>query len=1461
MFSRLLQRGPAIVAIAVTMVLTGCSRRGARQTEQLRYDSDGRLVRWTSADGSHTTIGYNKDGLPVSVTFRGGWVRYGYDRNGNRIWMEDKTGATEYFYDALDRLIGVIWKHGPRKMIRYEYDPWYRVTLVAVLDLACIEGRPDFKNILELVQRRDAVSQSRFAELLERLAAEERGAAACVEESASYRYDFLGRLVAVATPHGSVTYSYDPAQARVIRRLPNGITTRFDYSPAGLPTSVRHETGSGALIAEYRYEHNAAGQVVKVHERTTEGQIVTSYAWDTRGYLREIRAPDGGQVRFDYDAMGNRIRTEGSAGTIGYSYDRWGRLASAGAARYEWDQNGYLRSTTEDGRKVQLEYEGRGFLSLVRSSNLTVSYAWDGDGNLVSRRAGGDYTYYLPEPLAPLGATLAEIDEHGSMAASYLYGDELLARRETGGGFYYFLEDGFRSVRHVTDQAGKVVEQEDYTPFAERLRAGSAKISFRMAGERWLPEIRMYLIEGRLYDARSARYFAPDRSPGEFLRFDAFNRYAPSCRLSDAFMEPRCNQFHSLPRRAAAAAAQTVSGSQSRARASASPLRSFWDTTWEGLRAVGDFYKWSNLTAGFKGGWEIGVPHPGTWAAQAERYGGPAAKKLVQGILLQAVLYELELASGGLFKGGHLPKFRLGPSGRGAPWHLGAGEQRAFGAPHLAARIGRFLYPHFYPSRVFFPFGHGHGLSIPYALGIFWPEIGKKDRRQRPPQDPFKDTEQRLGGIKLAGTGEFIDATGGITGAVYDPDREILVLVGDRELDVPSVRAEDLAVALRLVFGHPSSDAEFTLDPLDPRNVRGPWLKAKYIPAHILSGTSFGQTLFDCDWLMKQYSFGVIVDPAGRMRERRSAVPCFRSMADLSFGSGQVCPADIQDAAGLAAKLRAGRDPLSQFVHAGLSSDTLRRLEQHNPAGADSRALRNALAADLTRLIQSGPLYEPQRFKHVPLTQAVRRLLEQNPEGEELAELNRLLLGAAYPREIVESVPFEESARTESGSWARLWIESDRTELREHGNAIRFVTATLLVKAKKIVPDPSDPQGFRDVETQEDRTASQFARELTELYDEVARESPEFERLRDLAKAIAFAMWLKKQNIPVDMTWVDEYANRRMATVDKAPALSVPHERRRRREYQQGLRRVIQTSVRTVRLFGGIRLNVRPKFIGDDGSARELEAAVRSYLARPDAAPLFPVELQGRSLSASILPVSAAGQQRWKGNRTVQAGGAVYHFDGRRLPVKSVSGDGEVAEYDYGSKGELTRIRVTAGGGWTLTGEPSREGSIWAVADARGKTWVRYEFLPARRTVVVRHDRHAERVVLDESGNVREYVVEAAPGSPGAAVESGQFRFEYDPTGRVTRIQGTGLPPVDVAYGGAPTGPAHVDSLGNRTRYSYDFSGRITEVGHPDGLVVSYTYKGSDLSSVRVAQGGSEAETRFGSDGVISTLTATDFSL
>ena len=67
-------------------------------------------------------------------------------------------------------------------------------------------------------------------------------------------------------------------------------------------------------------------------------------------------------------------------------------------------------------------------------------------------------------------------------------------------------------------------------------------------------------------------------------------------------------------------------------------------------------------------------------------------------------------------------------------------------------------------------------------------------------------------------------------------------------------------------------------------------------------------------------------------------------------------------------------------------------------------ALRTALADDLNRLLEAGPIYEADRFAQVKISDYLQQFIAQNPQGDTRVRLNRLLLEAAYPEDIAKSL-------------------------------------------------------------------------------------------------------------------------------------------------------------------------------------------------------------------------------------------------------------------------------------------------------------------------------------------------------------------------------------------------------------------------------------------------------------------------
>ena len=118
------------------------------------------------------------------------------------------------------------------------------------------------------------------------------------------------------------------------------------------------------------------------------------------------------------------------------------------------------------------------------------------------------------------------------------------------------------------------------------------------------------------------------------------------------------------------------------------------------------------------------------------------------------------------------------------------------------------------------------------------------------------------------------------------------------------------------------------------------------------------------------------------------------------YGAPTFSAKDIANLEWFANKLkgRAPEDEVSKYLAAQLTPATVNLLS--NYTGNVDAALQQAMAADLNRVIQSGPLYEAQRFTNVTLTAKTMRLLTRKPQGLDLVRLNRKLLLEVYPLEM-----------------------------------------------------------------------------------------------------------------------------------------------------------------------------------------------------------------------------------------------------------------------------------------------------------------------------------------------------------------------------------------------------------------------------------------------------------------------------
>jgi ATP-binding cassette, subfamily B, bacterial MsbA len=153
----------------------------------------------------------------------------------------------------------------------------------------------------------------------------------------------------------------------------------------------------------------------------------------------------------------------------------------------------------------------------------------------------------------------------------------------------------------------------------------------------------------------------------------------------------------------------------------------------------------------------------------------------------------------------------------------------------------------------------------------------------------------------------------------------------------------------------------------------------------------------------------------------------------------------FKDATGLVTKLSHQSDAVSHFVWGHFSEYDQRVVIAGIAASNKPPAL---LIEHLNHLLQCESIYEPQRFAGVKLAPETRLLLEQNPQGEALIHLNRVLLDDAFPAELFSITASPLAARMWwAPGFVRDWALSAQQALilgvKSHPGAIMALVALI----------------------------------------------------------------------------------------------------------------------------------------------------------------------------------------------------------------------------------------------------------------------------------------------------------------------------------------------------------------------------------------------------------------------------------
>jgi RHS repeat-associated protein len=532
------------------------------------YDALGNLTQITQG-GQTRSFTYSSLSRLLSATNpESGTFQYAYDPNGNLLTKTDARGiSTTHTYDALNRVSFRNYSDSTPD-ITYTYDdtniPFSKGKLTKVSSTVSETQYLVFDAQGRTTSSRQITDGQNYTfGYTYKLDGDLRTQTYPSGKVVTFDYDSSGDLAAVAGQTGQIQKTYASAFAyaphgQVERmRLGNGKweTTQFNSSrqitQIGLGQSatdtglwkVNYEYGdwNGSAIDPLKNNGNLARQTITIPTigATTGFTAVQSYTYDKLDRLKSATETIGGnqtwKQTFLFDRFGNKNFDSNPANTTIFSTESLVPKVSNPEVlqtnnRFKEDQDGdgqpdYLYdpsgNITKNARSQDFTYDAENRQVTAISNNLSVSYAYDGNGERIK-----SYNTVTNQ------TTIFVYDASGQLAAEYT----INVPAPTNPTISYTTEDALGSPRVITNSFGEVKSRRDFLPFGEELYAGIANRNSnqkyssnsddtrqKFTGYQRDSETGLDFAQSRYYSPMQGRFTSPDEfkgGPDELFDFE-----------------------------------------------------------------------------------------------------------------------------------------------------------------------------------------------------------------------------------------------------------------------------------------------------------------------------------------------------------------------------------------------------------------------------------------------------------------------------------------------------------------------------------------------------------------------------------------------------------------------------------------------------------------------------------------------------------------------------------------------------------------------------------------------------------------------------------------------------------------------------------------------------------------------------------------------------------------------------
>lgn len=456
-------RAIMLVSVLGLCLHLSCSRRGPRAAAELEFDATGNMVASSGPDGKKTYFHYDSRGLPIEVVSPDGSARYGYDAHGNRIWVRDNAGVTEYYYNAFDRLSAVIWDRGPKRLLAYEYDHVGLPSRISVFNLQPLESVPKFSVQVAKLGTSSPSGSAGWRErervvldLAEQLRAVAGGGnAPWLANDISYVRNLRGDLQEIRSEAGTVRFDRSADGSRVERVLPNRVHSFFEYTSSRRLSRLRHADSSGREIASFSYNYDNVGRLQNISGAEQGRPTNTAYLWDARGRLQRMTV-GGAEFLYKYDEQARRMAVTSGGKTVTFTFDALGRVLKAKGVALGVTPLGGLSVRRDDNETTTIRYNYQDRPLEITTQSVKLRYAWDGEGNLVSLARNGKTAHCVPAAGTGIRLPFVEFDEESGPEWRQLIGQSVLGRTGAGAARFY-LEGASGDASYIVNEQGILI--------------------------------------------------------------------------------------------------------------------------------------------------------------------------------------------------------------------------------------------------------------------------------------------------------------------------------------------------------------------------------------------------------------------------------------------------------------------------------------------------------------------------------------------------------------------------------------------------------------------------------------------------------------------------------------------------------------------------------------------------------------------------------------------------------------------------------------------------------------------------------------------------------------------------------------------------------------------------------------------------------------------------------------------